>query len=84
LALADVYKSKPDGYTLLAFLFFFMSLYFPAPRKGTFVGAATVPQFWTLFLAAMAVTILVRTLRAAPEEDKPPDGPGWWSRLSCW
>jgi tripartite-type tricarboxylate transporter receptor subunit TctC len=54
----------------LAFLFFFMSLYFPAPRKGTFVGAATVPQFWTLFLAAMAVTILVLTLRAAPEEDK--------------
>ncbi len=51
----------------LAILFYFMSLYFPEPRKGTFVGAATVPQFWTLFLAAMAVTILVRTLKSAPE-----------------
>lgn len=51
----------------LAFLFYFMSLYFPAPRQGTFVGAATVPQFWTLFLAVMAVTILVRSFKAAPE-----------------
>jgi hypothetical protein len=51
----------------VAFLFVFMSLYFPEPRKGTFVGAATVPQFWTLFLAAMAVIILVRTMKSAPE-----------------
>jgi putative tricarboxylic transport membrane protein len=51
----------------LAFLFYYMSLYFPEPRKGTFVGAATVPQFWTVFLVVMAVTILVRTLRSAPE-----------------
>jgi len=51
----------------IAGLFYFMSLFFPAPRQGTFVGPATVPQFWTLFLAAMAVILLVRTMRSAPE-----------------
>jgi len=54
----------------VAMLFYFMSLYFPGPRKGTFVGAATIPQFWSIFLAAMAVIVLVRSLKGAPEKEK--------------
>lgn len=68
------YNTRMNGTILIAatglavaFQFFFMSLYFPDPRKGTFVGAGTVPQFWTIFLAAMAVIILVRTIKVVPE-----------------
>ncbi len=52
-------------------LFYYMSLYFPDPRKGTFVGAGTIPQFWAIFLAAMAVMILWRYFKTVPGDDKP-------------
>lgn len=52
----------------VALLFFYMSTYFPDPRKGTFVGAGTVPQFWAVFLAAMAVIILIRSLSGMTQD----------------
>ncbi len=41
----------------LAMVFFFMSTYFPPPRGGTVVGAATVPQVWALLLSIMGLLV---------------------------
>lgn len=80
-ALFIITKRKQTGLTgtlliaatglALAVLFYYISLYFPAPRKGTFVGAATVPQFWAVFMSAMAVLILWNNIRTVPEGGKP-------------
>lgn len=54
----------------LAILFYYMSLYFPAPRVGTFVGASTVPQVWALFMATMAIILLLKHLKENQEPNR--------------
>tara|TARA_B100000959_G_scaffold95878_1_gene101666 strand:- start:1719 stop:3170 length:1452 start_codon:yes stop_codon:yes gene_type:complete len=41
----------------LAIVFFFESTYFPPPREGTVVGAATVPQVWALLLTILGLLV---------------------------
>ena len=42
----------------IAINFIFISSYFPSPRAGTSVGAATIPQVWALFLIVVSLMIL--------------------------
>ena len=44
----------------IAVTFGYISLYFPDPRAGTTVGAATVPQVWAAILVIMAIMVLVQ------------------------
>ncbi len=47
----------------LAILFFYLSQYFPPPRKNNIVGAATVPQVWIFFLTIISMIVIIPNLR---------------------
>ena len=53
----------------IAVTFGYISLYFPDPRAGTTVGAATVPQVWATILVIMAIMVLVQFWQATPPEE---------------
>jgi len=62
-------KSKLSGTILIvvtglsvALLFLYQSQYFPLPRQGTFVGAATVPQVWIFFVVVVSLILLIPNL----------------------
>ena len=40
---------------ILAVVFYYISSYFPPPRAGLFVGAATVPRVWSIFLLIVSL-----------------------------
>ncbi len=40
---------------VLAICFYYIASFFPAPRAGLFVGAATVPKVWSLFLLTVSI-----------------------------
>jgi len=68
-------KIKPNGTVYiaaavlaLAILFFYLSQYFPVPRKSTFVGAATVPQVWIFILTALSLSVLLSNLLGSANE----------------
>ena len=42
----------------IAITFYYISIYFPDPRAGTAVGAATVPQVWAFLLTIVSTMIL--------------------------
>ena len=54
----------------IAISFTYISQYFPNPRTGTSVGAATVPQVWALFLAIVSLLILTQ-LKSISKKPKP-------------
>ena len=54
----------------IAISFTYISNYFPVPREGTTVGAATVPQVWALFLALVSLLILYQ-LKTLSNSSKP-------------
>lgn len=49
-------------------LFYYQSLYFPAPLKTGSVGAASVPRVWILFLVISALFVVAPYLRGKIEE----------------
>jgi putative tricarboxylic transport membrane protein len=49
----------------LALTAYYMSFWFPLPRAGTFVGAATVPRVWIFVLTSLAGAQLILMLRPA-------------------
>ncbi len=51
------------GGLVLAGLFLYESFWFPAPRTGLIVGAATAPRVWILFVIATAAAVLGKWLR---------------------
>ena len=53
LSKSNVYPIAGVGFAI-AITFIYMSTYFPAPRTGTMVGAATVPQVWAAILLIMS------------------------------
>ncbi len=40
---------------ILAISFFYISNFFPAPREGLFVGAASIPKVWSIFLFVVCI-----------------------------
>ena len=44
---------------ILAIIFYYISSFFPAPRAGLFVGAATVPKVWSIFLFTVSIIGLI-------------------------
>ena len=44
---------------ILAISFYYISNFFPAPREGLFVGAATIPKVWSIFLFAVSLIGLI-------------------------
>ena len=53
----------------IAVTFGYISLYFPDPRAGTTVGAATVPQGWAAIQVIIAIMVLVQFWQATPPEE---------------
>ncbi len=48
---------------VFAGLFLYESFWFPAPRSGLIVGAATAPRVWILLVIATAAAVLAKWLR---------------------
>ncbi len=44
---------------ILAISFYYISSFFPAPRTGLFVGAATIPKVWSIFLLIASLIGLI-------------------------
>ncbi len=59
---------------VLAGLFLYESFWFPAPRSGSIVGAATVPRVWILFVFATVAAVLARWLRGEAPAEAPAQG----------
>ncbi len=53
---------------VLAITFYYISSFFPAPREGLFVGAASVPKVWSMFLLTVSLIGLVLYYRNPKNE----------------
>jgi tripartite-type tricarboxylate transporter receptor subunit TctC len=53
---------------ILAITFYYISSFFPAPRAGLFVGAATVPKVWSIFLFTVSIIGLILYYRNPKNE----------------
>ncbi len=54
--------------SVLAISFFYISSFFPAPRAGLFVGSATIPKVWSIFLLLVSLIGLILYYKNSAKE----------------